>query len=85
MLYSLAIKPSVLKDLHPIPKELRGKIAVSILDLSRDPRPAGSTKLSGSSAGYRVRVGDYRVLYEISEPERVIRVMAVGHRRDVYR
>ena len=85
MPYSLAIKPSVLKDLEPIPKDLRGKIAVSILELSRDPRPAGSKKLAGAGDAYRVRVGDYRILYDISESEKVVRVMAVGHRRDVYR
>jgi len=58
---------------------------MSILELSRDPHPAGSKKLEGSGTAYRVRVGDYRVLYEISEPEKLVRVMAVGHRRDVYR
>jgi mRNA interferase RelE/StbE len=85
MPYSLAIKPSVLKDLQPILKDLRGKIAVAILELSIEPHPAGSKKLAGNGNAYRVRVGDYRVLYEISDAERVVRVMAVGHRRDVYR
>jgi len=86
MPYSLAIKPSILKDLQPIPKDLRGKIAVAILELSSEPRPAGSKKLAAAdSSAYRVRVGDYRVLYEVSEAERIVRVMAVGHRRDVYR
>ena len=83
MSYSLAIKPSVLKDLQPIAKDFRGKIAISILDLSRDPHPAGSKKLVGSDSAYRVRVGDYRILYEVSEPEKIVRVMAVGHRREV--
>lgn len=85
MPYSLAIKTSVLKDLQPIPKDLRGKIAVAILELSIEPHPVGSKKLGGAGNAYRVRVGDYRVLYEISDAERVVRVMAVGHRRDVYR
>ena len=85
MPFSLAIKPSVLKDLQPIPKELRGKIAVSILEFSRDPHPPGSKKLAGAADAYRVRVGDYRILYEISDAERIVRVMAVGHRREVYR
>jgi mRNA interferase RelE/StbE len=85
MPYSLAIKPSALKDLQPIPKELRGRVALSILELSRNPRPPSSKKLSGAGDAYRVRLGDYRVLYEISESEKVVRVMAVGHRREVYR
>ncbi len=85
MPYSLAIKPSVLKDLQPIPKELRGKIAVAILELSSEPRPASSKKLADAGSAYRVRVGDYRVLYEVSDTERIVRVMAVGHRREVYR
>lgn len=85
MSYSLALKPSVLKDLQPIAKDLRGKIAISILDLSRDPHPVGSRKLSGTGSIYRVRVGDYRILYEVSDAEKAVRVMAVGHRRDVYR
>jgi mRNA interferase RelE/StbE len=85
MPYSLAIKPSVLKDLQPIPKDLRGKIALAILELSREPRPASSKKLSDGGSSYRVRVGEYRILYEVSDAERIVRVMAVGHRREVYR
>jgi mRNA interferase RelE/StbE len=85
MPFSLAIKPSVLKDLQPIPKDPRGRLALAIIELSREPRPSSAKKLSGTGNAYRIRVGDYRVLYEIAESENVVRVMAVGHRREVYR
>ena len=85
MPFSLAIKPSVLKDLQPIPRDMRGKIALAILDLSKDAYPAGTKKLSGSVQAYRIRVGDYRILYEVVDGDQLVRVMAVGHRREVYR
>jgi mRNA interferase RelE/StbE len=55
------------------------------LELSSEPRPACSKKLADAGSAYRIRVGDYRVLYEVSDAERIVRVMAVGHRRDVYK
>lgn len=60
------------------------RVANAILELERIPRPRGSKKLRGVQ-DYRLRVGDYRVLYSIDDDRRVVEVMAVGHRREVYR
>ncbi|MCK4341380.1 MAG: type II toxin-antitoxin system RelE/ParE family toxin [Phycisphaerae bacterium] len=60
------------------------RVAQAILRLEHDPRPAGSKKLRGVQ-DYRLRVGQYRILYSVDDPERVVVVFAVGHRRDVYR
>lgn len=56
----------------------------AIRNLAEEPRPAGSKKLTGR-AGWRIRVGSFRVVYEIDDPNRVVTVLHIGHRRDVYR
>jgi mRNA interferase RelE/StbE len=56
-----------------------------ILGLADDPRPPGSEKLAGGEDRYRVRQGFYRIVYEIDDATRLVRVVKVGHRRDVYR
>ena len=57
----------------------------AITRLGSDPRPPGCKKLSGSARDWRIRVGDFRVLYEIDDPKKAVRIMRVRHRRDVYR
>ena len=61
------------------------RIHAKILDLRDDPRPHGSRKLSGNLEGWRVRVGDYRILYQVDDTVETIAVVRVRHRRDVYR
>ncbi|MEA1872434.1 MAG: type II toxin-antitoxin system RelE/ParE family toxin [Chloroflexota bacterium] len=56
----------------------------AICDLEQEPRPRASAKLTGRE-GWRIRVGDYRVIYEIDDQQRVVTVLHIGHRRDVYR
>ncbi|MCZ7631356.1 MAG: type II toxin-antitoxin system RelE/ParE family toxin [Microthrixaceae bacterium] len=53
--------------------------------LADEPRPPGCTKLTGEDAVYRVRIGDYRILYEVIDDRLLIHVVRIGHRRDVYR
>ena len=64
---------------------MRVRVADAIRALGADPRPPGCTKLAGNAAYYRVRVGDYRVLYEVRDREILVLVIKIGHRRDVYR
>ena len=78
-----AIKRRVLKDLRSLPKDVRGRAALSILELSMSPSPQGVEKLKGYERLYRIRVGDYRIVYEITEEDVII--VAVSHRKDVYR
>ena len=82
--YSLEIKRSAAKELAQVPPKDRGRIVARIQALADDPRPVGAEKLSGQER-YRVRQGDYRILYEIEDQILRIMVVRIGHRRDVYR
>ena len=83
--YSREIKRSAAREIDTLPtKEDRRLIVARITRLGREPRPSGSEKLSGETR-YRVRQGPYRVVYEIDDDARVVRIVKVGHRRDVYR
>lgn len=82
--YDLLIKPSVARDLRGIPREDVERILERVHALPADPRPPGVEKLSGEER-YRVRQGDYRIVYSINDRSRVVEVVQVGHRRDVYR
>ena len=76
---------SATKDLRGIDRKWISKIIPAIEALADDPRPAGCRKLVGSEYSYRIRVGDYRVIYEIQDLELVVLIVRVRHRRDVYR
>ena len=82
--YSLLIKPSAIKELEALPTKDRRKIITRIEGLAPGPRPHACEKLSGLDQ-YRVRQGDYRVVYSVDDYVKVVLVVKVGHRRDVYR
>lgn len=82
--YSLEIKRSAVKELGRVPPKDRGRMAARIQALADDPRPPGAEKLSGQER-YRIRQGDYRILYEIEDEVLRVMVVKIGHRRDVYR
>ncbi len=82
--YRLEIKRSAAKELTLLPPEDRGRIITRIQALADEPRAVGAEKLSGQER-YRVRQGDYRILYEIEDEILRIMVVRIGHRRDVYR
>jgi len=82
--YSLLIKPSAVKELERLPAKPRRLIVRKIESIAEDPRPRGSEKLSGKDL-HRVRQGDYRVLYDVQDKARVVVVIRIGHRREVYR
>ncbi len=81
--YNIEFKPSVWKDLDDIPKADRRRILHRIRALSNDPRPVGSQKLSGQEK-YRIRQGDYRIIYSIEDDKLIVVVVKVGNRREVY-
>lgn len=85
MKYEVYINKSVYKDIRSFPKHYIIKIKSSILGLSFNPRPSNSKKLSGSDNTYRLRVGNYRIIYEIEDKIKVVSVVKVGHRKEVYR
>ncbi len=83
--YEVLLRQSVLKkDLDRIPKVDLRRIVEAIQGLSDNPRPAGAKKLSAQER-YRVRQGDYRIVYSIQDAEHTVWVVKVGHRKDVYR
>ena len=84
MKYEVRIIPSVEKEMDKLTTPLHKRISRRILSLEDEPRPRGVKKLSRRDE-YRLRVGDYRVLYAIDDHRHVITVFAVGHRREVYR
>ncbi len=82
--HRIEIKKSAAKELQKIARKDRIRIIEKIRSLSSNPAPSGSKKLSGGNK-YRVRQGDYRILYEIFESTITIVVVRIAHRRDVYR
>jgi mRNA interferase RelE/StbE len=84
VIYSIQIKKSAQKSLAKISCLDQEKIIIAIHDLGNDPRPLGCKKLSGRDA-WRIRVGDYRVIYEIKNSELFIVVILVGHHSDIYK
>jgi mRNA interferase RelE/StbE len=82
--YEILFKESVYKELKSVPKTDLKKILSKIERLADNPRPAGSQKLTGFEL-YRVRQGQYRIVYSIQDNELLIHVVKVGHRKDVYR
>jgi mRNA interferase RelE/StbE len=82
--YNVVITKSAAKELEAIPTKDRHRIVERIWALAENPRPAGSEKLSGEEK-YRVRQGNYRILYEIVDADLIVTVVRIGNRRDVYR
>jgi mRNA interferase RelE/StbE len=82
--YSVVIKRSAERELREVPKRELGRVVTRIRRLADDPRPPGSEKLSGEDR-YRLRQGDYRVVYAVDDERRIVEVVRIGHRRDVYR
>ncbi|WP_425499854.1 type II toxin-antitoxin system RelE family toxin [Cerasicoccus fimbriatus] len=83
--YSVRLKRSAEKDLRRIEKSRVPSIIVAIQGLGQNPRPEGSRKLVGSESSYRIRIGDYRVVYLIEDTICIVEVERVRHRKDVYR
>ena len=82
--YSVLIKASAEKELERLPEKSRRRIAKRIQALAEQPRPAGCEKLTGEDL-YRIRQGDYRVVYSIEDAVLTILVIRIGNRREVYR
>jgi mRNA interferase RelE/StbE len=85
MPYQIIIKPTAEKSMDKIPLSARRRIADAIEELRSDPRPAGVVKLAGDDNLWRIRIGNYRVVYEIHDDRLIVLVLRVAHRKDVYR
>lgn len=73
------------RDLKRLPAHIFQRVIPVIRSLAQEPRPPGCRKLTGSQQDYRVRVGDHRIVYEIDDAAREVRILRVRHRKDVYR
>lgn len=84
MPYTIEFQPAAARELRKLPREVQLKVATTLDKLSEAPRPHGVKKLIGSEDLYRVRVGDYRIVYAIRDALLLVIVMRVRHRSDAY-
>jgi mRNA interferase RelE/StbE len=85
MNYNVIAPKSVQKQLDALPNDSYERIAVKIQQLAEDPRPDGVVKMKGADNQYRIRIGDYRVRYEINDEDSIVFLLQCKHRKDVYR
>jgi mRNA interferase RelE/StbE len=84
-IYNIFIRKSALRELSKITAPTSVRIQHAIDALAHDPRPRGCRKLTGGVGAYRIRVGDFRVVYEIDDNAVIVVIVRLGHRKDVYR
>lgn len=85
MTYRVLLRPAAIRDLRYLPPKVRLRVEKVIQTLGENPRPPGTKKLVGFEDEWRLRVGDYRILYVISDRDRLLTVARVAHRREAYR
>lgn len=85
MAWRVEIKASAVGEIRALPKRDQRRVLHAIEALAENPRPQGARKLKGAKDAYRVRVGDYRVVYQLANDVLIVFVVRVGHRKDVYR
>jgi mRNA interferase RelE/StbE len=83
--YRIEFKSSALKELERLPRQIIPRVIAVIKGLVENPYPSGVKKLAGFERTYRVRVGDYRIMYEIYEDRLIIEIIRVKHRKDIYK
>jgi mRNA interferase RelE/StbE len=83
--YRVIVSNAARKEALALPRDVQQRIRPVIAALADEPRPHGSEKLKGSERFYRVRVGDYRVIYHVEDADLTVTVTRIKHRRDVYR
>ncbi len=85
MTYQVDLVPAAARQLRKLDPQGRRRVQAAIELLAEDPRPPAAKMLVNSDGAWRVRVGDYRVVYEIEDGHLVVLVLAIGHRREIYR
>jgi mRNA interferase RelE/StbE len=85
MTYRIEFRPAAMRELAKLEASTRRRIAATLESLGENPRSPGVEKLKGRDHRYRVRCGDYRIIYEIEDRVLIILVLRIGHRRQVYR
>jgi mRNA interferase RelE/StbE len=85
MSYTVCLRPGAERQRQKLSGEMRSRISQILLSLEQNPRPPGVFKLSGRENQWRLRVGDYRIVYEIDDTAELVTVLRIAHRRQVYR
>lgn len=83
--YHVILKPAAEKDLARLSLQMQRRVVKRLAQVQADPRHFGAVKLAGSTATFRSRVGDWRIVYEIDDSHRIVFVTIIAHRREVYR
>jgi len=83
--YKIEWKRSAKKEIEKLPRQIVARIVRAITKLENNPHPDGAHKLAGSEQTYRIRVGDYRVLYSLYGDQLMVEIIRVKHRKDVYK
>jgi mRNA interferase RelE/StbE len=85
MAYRVEVAPAAKRAIDGLDPAIRKRVLRALAGLERDPFPSGAIKLAGGDGFFRIRVGDWRIVYEIERNRLVVLVLKVGHRREVYR
>lgn len=85
MTYRITLAPAAARQLRKFDPQVRRRIQAALELLSSDPRPPAAIKLVGGAGEWRVRTGDYRIVYDIADDQLVVLVLRMGHRREIYR
>jgi mRNA interferase RelE/StbE len=83
--YAVSIRDSAAKAIRKLPRDIQRRVTSAAEALAANPRPSGAVKLTGHRDLYRIRVGDWRIVYAVDDPRRIVDVRIVAHRREVYR
>ena len=84
MTYEVALAPAAARQLRKVDPQVRRRLQAAIELLATEPRPPAATPLVGGAGEWRVRTGDYRIVYEIQEERLLVLVLSAGHRREIY-
>ncbi|HEV8672547.1 MAG TPA: type II toxin-antitoxin system RelE/ParE family toxin [Methylomirabilota bacterium] len=85
MPYGVLLSGAAERDRRKLSPEIRSRITRTLLALEQEPQPPGVAKLSGTANGWHIRVGDYRILFEVDDEAQTVLVLRVAHRREAYR
>ncbi|MGB7157242.1 MAG: type II toxin-antitoxin system RelE/ParE family toxin [Tepidisphaeraceae bacterium] len=84
-MYQVTVGESIRRSLRKLSVKLRERLLRAVYELEAGPRPPGCTKLTGQHDLYRIRVGDYRIVYRVNDERQLIEIVIIAHRREVYR
>lgn len=84
-MYDVYIESAAERDIKRLPEEIVHRFIARLRNLSKDPRPDGCRKIARSKSDWRIRVGNYRIIYEINDKEKAVRIMRILHRKTAYR